>query len=380
MTKNRSDLYRGLIGIILGILLIAGAVKFAKKIIASKSKPKIKVENQINKVYTDEVKNVQVPVTIIEKGSLQALRKVELYSEVQGILLSNDRLFKSGQQYKEGSTLFSIDDKEFKSNLVAQKSVLYNLITQIMPDLKLDYPEVFPKWERYLNNFDINRPNTPSLPEFSNDKEKYFINNKNIVTTYYNIKNLEERHKKYKIYAPFYGVVTESLVNPGALVRPGQKLGTILSPAVYELPISVNESYKDFIKIGKTVKLHNLDRTQSWKGKIARIDATINTATQGMQIFVQARGKDLREGMFLEAEIDGGAITEGFELSRKLLVQNTKTYTVVNDKLKLIDLDIAFFKDKTAVITNLADGTIILENPIPGAYDGMLVENAKTSN
>ncbi len=377
--KNRSNIWRVLIGFVLGVLIVLAAIQFSLTLVANKAKPKLKVEKQINKVYTQTVKNETVPVTILEKGSLQALRKVELYSEVQGVLKEGSKLFKSGQHYKKGSILFSIDDNEFRASLIAQKSVLFNLISQVMPDLKLDYPDVFEKWKTYLADFDIQKT-TPALPSFSNDKEKYFINNKNIVTTFYNIKNLEERHKKYKIYSPFYGIVTESLVNPGALVRPGQKLGSILSPAVYELPVSVNESYKDYIKIGREVELLNLDHSKSWKGKIARLDAAINTATQGLQVYIQVQGKDLKEGMYLEANIEGKSVDNGFEMSRKLLVGNSKTYSVIENELKLIDLDIAFYKEKSAIVTNLADGTIILQNPIPGAYEGMIVENAEASN
>jgi multidrug efflux pump subunit AcrA (membrane-fusion protein) len=372
-------MWRTIIGIVLGSLLIYAAYAFAQKLIADKAKPKTKIEKQVNKVYTQKVVNTSIPITIQEKGSLEALRKVDLYSEVQGLLEEGNTLFKPGQTYKEGSIIFSIDDNEFRATLVAQKSVLYNLITQVMPDLKLDYPDVFQKWQDYLSAFDIQKT-TPALPSFSNDKEKYFINSKNIVTTYYNIKNLEERHKKYIIRSPFYGIVTESLVNPGALVRPGQKLGTILSPAVYELPVSVNESYRDYIEIGKEVKLFNLDQTESWKGKIVRINATMNTVTQGIQIYIQVYGKGLKEGMFLEAHIEGNSIASGFEIPRKLLIENSKTYVVVDGKLKLEDVDIAFFKEKSAVITNLPEGATILQNPIPGAYEGMLVELAKASN
>jgi multidrug efflux pump subunit AcrA (membrane-fusion protein) len=377
--KNNSNLWRTIIGITIGALLIFGAVKFSQKLIRDKAKPKINIDLQVNKVYTQTVLNSKVPVTVQEKGNLQALRKVDLYSEVQGLLKEGNRLFKPGQEYSKGSVLFAIDDSEFKASLVAQKSVLYNLISQVMPDLKLDYPEVFLKWQEYLQNFDIQKT-TPVLPEFSNEKEKYFINSKSIVTTYYNIKNLEERHKKYIIRSPFYGVVTESLVNPGTLVRPGQKLGSILSPSYYELPVSVNESYQDYLQIGKEVVLQNLDHTQSWTGKIARIDASINTATQGIQIYIEVKSKSLKEGMFLEANIEGKPIESAFEVPRKLLIENSKVYSVVGDKLELVDVDIAFFKEKTAVVTNLEDGTVILQNLIPGAYVGMLVEDAENSN
>lgn len=377
--KNNSNLWRAIIGILLGCLLIFLANMLANNIVESKAKPKTKIENKVNKIFTQTVQNGEVPVTIFEKGNLQALRKVELYAEVQGILKTGNKLFKPGQSYSKGNTLFSIDDAEFKAGLVAQKSVLYNLIAQVMPDLKLDYPDVFEKWNQYLSGFQIEQ-STPTLPIFSTDREKYFINSKNIITTYYNIKNLEEKHKKYNIYSPFYAIVTESLVNPGALIRTGQPLGTIISPSVYEVPISVNESYKDYLAIGKKVTLHNLSRTASWTGKIARINATINPSTQGIVTYVEVSGKGLKDGMFVEAEITGKAITDGFEIARKLLIDNATVYTVEDQKLKSLPVDVAFFKSKTAIITGLPDGTILLNNAVPGAYDGMLVEIVNETN
>ena len=167
-------MWRSVIGFLIGILLIFAAIKLAQKLIANKEKPKVVVENTINKVYTQTVINSVVPVIITEKGNLQALRKVEFYSEVQGVLKEGNKLFKPGQSYAKGSTVFSIDDSEFAASLIAQKSVLYNLIAQVMPDLKLDYPEVFEKWQSYLKDFDL-KDETPELPEFSNEKEKFFI-------------------------------------------------------------------------------------------------------------------------------------------------------------------------------------------------------------
>lgn len=371
--SKRDNIWRTIIGIVLGMILIFVALKARDRIIASKKQPEVKSEEQITKIYTQRVELTDIPVEIVETGNLEALRTVELYAEVQGILLSNNKLFKPGQSYKEGETILSIDDAEFESSLTAQKSVLYNLVAQIMPDLRLDYPEIFPKWQDYLKWFDIKKP-VLDLPEFESEKEKFFINSKNIVTTYYEIKNLEERHKKYNIQAPFYSIVTEAMVHPGALIRSGQHLGTVLNPSVYELTVSVDESYKEYVTIGKKVKLHNLTGNKSWTGRIARMDAAINTTTQGIRIYIEVSGSDLKAGMFLEAKIEGKAIESSFELSRKLLVQNNNVFVVRGDTLALTPVDVAFFKERTAIITNLEEGTTILGNAVPGAYDGMKIE------
>ncbi len=372
MSKSNKPLRIG-IGVILGLLLIFGAKTMADRLAEKKPKPRQKAGKTINKIYAQTIKNEELPVVLQENGRLQALRKVDLYAEVQGILKESPRLFKPGQAYDAGAVLMSIDDREFVASLSSQKSVLYNQIAQILPDLKLDYTESFAKWQSYLASFDISR-SVPALPAFDSDREKYFVNNSGIITSYYNIKNLEERHKKYEIKAPFYGVVTEAMVNPGTLVRPGQQLGSFLSPTTYELPLAVDESFTKYISPGKQVDLYTLDRSSRWTGKIARINPTIDPATQGTVAFIQVRGKDLKEGMFLQAEIAGSSIASGVEVPRKLLVNDNQLYVIEEDQLQLRRVDIALYKANSAIITNLNDGTQILANPMPSAYEGMPVE------
>lgn len=147
-----------------------------------------------------------------------------------------------------------IDNREFYTSLLAQRSSLYDLITSMMPDLKFDYSESFQNWESYSKSFDLNE-NLKPLPDPVNDKEKYFVNGRQIVTTYYNIKNLEERYSKYLIRAPFSGILTESAMNPDTLIRSGQKLGELVSLNDFELEVSINQEYMDILRVGEAVAL-----------------------------------------------------------------------------------------------------------------------------
>jgi len=372
MSKNPNFL-RAIIGIILGIAVVFIALKLRDRIIAAKKQPEVKVTRNVTKVFADTVFNNTTPVMIKEKGQLAVLKTVDLFAEVQGILLESKKLFKPGQYYKKGELIFSIDDSEFASNIKSQRSVLYNQLAQSMPDVKLDYTEVYEKWLSYLKNFEIDRT-LQALPEFDNDREKFFINSKGIVTSYYNIKNLEERQKKYRIYAPFNGRVTEALVYPGTLIRQGQQLGTIINSSTFEMPVSVDASYRKYIDLGKKVTLRTLDGSDSWNGRIARIDPVLNPTTQGIDVYVELSGRNLTQGMFLEAEIDAGVIEDSYELKRKLLNENKAVFVIEQDTLRMQPVDISFFKEKSAIITNLQDSTVIVKNAIPGAYEGMQVE------
>ncbi len=339
--------------------------------IDSKQMPTGFAKKIVKSVYAAPVKNQTISIEIPVTGSLTALRKVELFAEVQGIFKTNGKLFKEGESYKSGETLIRMDGSEFYASIRSRRSDLFNLLTGAMPDLRLDYPSEFPKWEKYLAAFDVEK-STPDLPEFSSDQEKFYISGKGIVQTYYSIKNLEERHSKYIISAPFNGILTEALVNPGSLIRSGQKLGEFIDPSVYEMEVAVNKSYLELLEIGKEISISDLEDSNSWVGKLSRINGKIDQATQTVKIYIQVSGKELREGMYLKANLKAASQENAIEISRKLLLED-QIYIVKDTILSLMPIKTHFFSDKTAVVSGVPDGTVILTQPILGAYDGMIV-------
>ena len=358
--------------IIAGVLLIAAF--FAMRAIAdSKGKEAPKTKKVVKTVFVDTIKNTDVPIIIPANGNLVAKRRVELYAEVQGIFKNSSNLFKAGQEYKRGQTLISIDASEYYASVQSSKSNLYNQITAIMPDLRLDYPDVFPKWETYLNSFNINET-TPKLPEISNDKEKYFINGRGILTTYYNVKNLEQRLGKYRISAPFTGVLTEALVTEGTLIRAGQKLGEFIDTSTYELQVSLNKDYADLLEVGENVELPNINKTKTYKGKVSRVNASIDQATQTVSAFIEVSNNTLKEGMYLQAELEARTIKNAISIDRGLVNDRNEIFTVKDSTLVSLTVNPVYFSDKKAVVKGVPNGEVILSKPVSGAYNGMLVK------
>ncbi len=70
---------------LLGVILIIASFFLAKTLIANKNKPKPVLDKVIKTVFTDTVQNGDVQIKIPANGSLVAKRRVEIYSEVQGI-------------------------------------------------------------------------------------------------------------------------------------------------------------------------------------------------------------------------------------------------------------------------------------------------------
>ena len=358
---------------IIGTLLIVLSFIISKKLIANKKKPKPVKAKVVKTVFIDTVKNGSIKIVIPSNGVLTAKRRMELYAETEGVFKPSFPLFKSGQSYKKGQTLIKIDASEYYASVQSTKSNLYNKITAIMPDLRLDFPTVYNKWENYLKNFDLNKT-TPKLPEMSSDKENYFITGQGIVSSYYDVKNLEQRLTKYNIYAPFSGVLTEALVTEGTLIRKGQKLGEFIDTSAYEMEVAVSESYASFLALNKMVNLTNIEGTENYTGKIIRINGSVDSSTQTISVFMEVNGKELKEGMYLNALLDAKEETNAIEINRNLLTENNEIFIVRDSILDLLPVKPVYFSKTKVVLKDVPNDVVIVKKQVAGAYAGMLVK------
>ena len=358
---------------ILGVILIIGSVFIGKSISSGKKNTRPVLEKVITTVFTDTVQNSTVQIVIPANGSLVARHRVELYAEVQGVFKTSGKLFKPGQKYRQGETLISIDASEYYASVQSSKSNLYNSIAAIMPDLRLDFPNIYEKWQSYLNDFDLNKT-TPKLPDMSSDKENYFITGRGIISNYYNVKNLEQRLAKYTIRAPFSGILTEALVTEGSLIRSGQKLGEYIDPSVYEMEVALSKTYASLLKVGEAVVLNNLDNTESYSGSVSRVNGSIDPTTQTITAYIEVKNETLKEGMYLEANLNAKEEPDAFEVNRSLVLDGNQIFIVKDSILDIIDVDPVYFSDSKVVLKNIPNGTVIVTKPIPSAYAGMLVK------
>lgn len=358
--------------IVLGILSIVLAIFGAKKIISSNKKSKPIQSKTLKTVFVEKVVNSTIPIHIAANGTLIAKRKIALFSEVQGVFKLGQTLFKPGQTYAKNDVLITINNLEFEASVQASKSDFFNLVMSVMPDLKIDFSSDFDKWQSYLQRIDLSKP-LPKLPEFSSKKEQYFIAGKNIISSYYQVKNLEERLSKYQITAPFNGVLSSSLVTEGTLIRTGQNLGEFIDPTNYELEVAIGSQFSHLLKIGKKVVLQSIDKKSSYTGKVSRINSIVDKNTQTITAFIDVQHSHLKEGMFLEATLDVKEEKNAYLISRNLLVNNKKIYVVKDSVLEFMNVTPVFFYDKKVVVKGIPNGTLAISKPTAGAFEGMPV-------
>lgn len=361
------------ISIIAGVAVLIAAIFIGRMLSSGKEEKAFTPTARTQAVKVLPVYNKTINAFIPVTGKLEARNKIEIFSEVAGIYRQGKNAFKEGINFSKGDLLIKIESDEAFQSLLAQRSNFHNTITQAMPDLKLDYPEVFEKWDKYLQQFDVREPLKP-LPEAESDREKYFITARNIYNQYFTIKSQEERLSKYFIYAPFSGVVAESTVNPGTLIRVNQKLGEYIDPSIYDLVTTIALKDLNFINVGDKVSLKSSDIKGNWVGKVSRISDKIDASTQSVNVFITVCDQRLKEGMFLTGQINIGKIEKAVKIPRNILVDENSIFIVRDSILRKETVNVVRFVEDSAIIKGVEDGTPVMNESLPGAFEGMKVQ------
>ena len=133
---------KALVGIgivILGVFVFALMVK-------SKEEPPSEEKQELRMVSTRLVEPDELPFVVDATGVLTAKRKIELYSEVQGVLLSTKTAFKAGNRFYRNQPLLQINSAEYKAQLLSSRSSFLNKIVAMLPDMEVEFPSGSEKW------------------------------------------------------------------------------------------------------------------------------------------------------------------------------------------------------------------------------------------
>lgn len=364
---------RQLLIIIIAIVILAFGFFISGILGTPKERKANKIKENITTVFTTTVKNDSIPVFVESTGSLEALKRIELFSEVQGVMEADNGKFKAGNSFKKGDVLIRIRSNDQQAQLFSQRSSFQSTLMSVMPDLKADYADEFPTWNEYLKNFSVEK-STTTLPEVKEEKLKSFLVGRGIYSSYHSLKNIEIINGKYNIVAPYEGVLIAANVDPGTVIRPGQALGVFIQPTVYELETSVDAVTAERLSVGQKVDL-SMDGLSSkkWTGSISRLVKAIDRSSQMSTFFVSVSGDDLKEGMFLKANVKANEILNAFEISRASLIDNKQVYVVEDSLLVLKPIKTEYFNQTTAIISGLNNGEQILTKVPPAAFEGMKV-------
>ena len=366
---------KSLVSIGFGLLLLITGIFISNLIIdLNKSEPTYN-NNSLTSVYIELVKNDSNKIEIERNGKLQSSNRISIISEVQGIKKKNrNKSFKEGERFNKDEPLIKINSDEFNSTVKQSRSELKNLIASVLPDIKIDYAENFNNWKNYFDNLSVEEP-ISKIPESASEKENLFLVGRGIESTYYKVKNLEERLSKYDIKAPFSGILVKGNISEGAFIVPNQILGEFIDPNNFEVGVNIPVNFIDKIKLNQSVSIISGGNKDDIMGKIKRINRKVDEMTQTVKIFIEFNNRNLFEGKFVEVKIPLWVIPNSELISRSLLINDKYVFIANKDnKISKAYVQPLFYNKENVIVTGLEDGTRLITSNVSGIYEGMKIK------
>ena len=313
---------------------------------------------------------------IAATGRLTSQHDIDLSAEVQGQILPGSVSLKEGTKFRKGDLLIRIFEDEAKNNLKAGKSRFLNAIAGILPDIRIDFPDSFDKWNGFFNAIDINN-DLPDLPQMDSDKEKIFLASRNILNDYYSIQSAEVRLEKYRLYAPFNGSFTQVFMEVGSVANPGSRIATMIRTDKLELavPVEVDDIY--WVSIGDKVIITTEGGSRQWSGSVVRKSDFVDPATQSITVYVSVQSDDMNplfQGQYLKATFASKGIENSMEIPRNAVFSKNQVYLIEEGRLKKSEVTILKHNQNTILINGAPEGAFIVVEPLVNAREGTLAE------
>lgn len=360
--------------IIAAAILIVVLARIASNAIGEpKERPKPVSKEKVNTVFADTVSVDDIPILVQSTGRVEALERAELFGEVQGIMIPDGGKFRAGNNFRKGEVLIVVKSDDQQAQVVSIRSEFLRALTAVMPDIRLDHSSEYDRWSDFLSLADA-QEGIPPLPEVLPESLERFLTGKGILSSYYSVRAAEAQLRKYRLTAPFDGVLTEALVDPGTVIRPGQRVGLFIRPGIYELETAVDLRTIERISIGQDVTVSESETGRSWKGKVTRVNPALDSNSQLCSFFTRLEDKEIRDGMYLEAQVQARTAEDAFTVSRSTLLEGDAVYVIRDGILQRQPIQVVHIANGQAVVQGLDNGMLVLEQVPPDAFEGMRVE------
>jgi RND family efflux transporter MFP subunit len=273
-----------LIGAVLLVLITAGVVTFIDRkgetdALAKETEaiaiPTVAVVQPTKGPGSDE---------LILPGNLLAFEESPIFARTNGYLLK--WYTDIGTHVKKGQLLAKIDTPEVDQELSQAKANREQL------KAALDLAKI--SADRWAN---LRKTDSVSQQEADQQSSGYQQAIANLAAADANVRRLDELESFKNVYAPFDGVITRRLVDPGALINAGsatgQQMFNIARVDPLRVYVSVPQSYSPMMKPGvkAVVTLQELPG-QKFSGTVVRTAEAIDTGTRTLNTEVDVPNKD----------------------------------------------------------------------------------------
>jgi HlyD family secretion protein len=196
-----------------------------------------------------------------------------------------------------------------------------------------------------------------------------------------NVKLLQTQIAQSSLYAPFEGVVTQRLLDPGAFAGPNQSIVRVSQLSTVYVNANVPDEDLTYVHPGTPATFTSASVPgKTFSGTVYDVNATPTTGTLSYRARLRQPNpsNELRGGMLVSVHVTKDRRHDATVVSRTALFtgdQGTGIYTVVDGKAKLLPVTVGLQTDTLAEISGsgVAPGMTVITTRPDALQDGSVV-------
>ncbi|MFY0600847.1 MAG: efflux RND transporter periplasmic adaptor subunit [Cyclobacteriaceae bacterium] len=297
------------------------------------------------------------------QGDVTTKQNVLIYPETAGILVKVH--VKDGQEVKKGQILATIDDGGMKSQLLQME-------TQ-MALSKTTYERQDRLWKQKIGS-----------------EIQYLQAKSNYEAQQNAVDQMKSQLSKFKITAPFSGVIDDVIKEQGTVVAPagpGSEVFRIINLSDMYLEVPVPESHISTITKGKSVTVYFPVLNQTIQSKVRRTGNFINPNNRSFIVEIAVPNKDrlIKPNMTAKVLINDYLSEEAILIPQSIISENAQgeQYAFVISKVGADNIGKAVKKiittgqtqgDNVEVLSGITSGVSIIQEGARSVKDGQEVK------
>jgi RND family efflux transporter MFP subunit len=363
------------------IFVILVGFFLAFMISVSSPKPKKGIEfPKPTPVFYQILKKQNITLKIETNGEVRPLNEINLIAQVSGQITEAADEFVDGGIIRAGSPLVWIDDRDYKLTVISAESNVAK--AKKLLDREIAESELAKRdWEELgIGNAD---PLTLRIPQLK--EAEAIVNAANA-----DLERAKLKLERTVVTLPFQGIIRKKMTGIGQFVSAGSILATAFSTeqVLIALPLTDTElsyldlplAYEGVYSSSPRVKFYSYtsNKKHEWEGRITRTAGSIDPPTRLVYVYAEVlnpygQSPPLAIGMFVNAEIEGKKIENGFLIPNSAITDESLVYIIDDEdylRIKKVEV-LGADNDNLVVKGTIKEGDRVVASPLNNAKDGM---------
>ena len=323
-----------------------------------------------------------VQLKVNSQGTVSPNIESELIPEVSGRVEWISPALVNGGYFEAGEVLLRLEDKDNRAKVERANATLTRA--------KAEHEHARYEYQR-LKSLEDRR--LASRSQMENALRAFRVSQATLQDAEVNFEQASRDLDRTEIMAPFTGLVRREAVDIGQFVSRGDPIATLYATDQVEVRLPIADRQLAYLNVpvgarGELPLLQQPDvvlsaeyagRELSWRGKIVRTEAQIDTASRMVHVIARVTNEEqetpLSVGLFVKAEIDGLDVDDIVVLPRIAMRNDNQVLVVDEDnRLRFREIDpLRLYQDDIYVRGGLTSGERVCVSPLQTAVDGMPV-------